>query len=916
VTDFIVTPDTIDLNLSPVSPLDVILVDTLLKAVSTEQMDACEFLIQVHPEIYKESRLIQEMTPNDFTRYRLFLRSIDASLCEIRDLLGRMYTFLDPYEAPYPILPLLAPIVGIEFNYDIPEEQARREIANAIFLWQRKGTRDNIRDWISFLTGFRVRIREFYKEVLRTNVWGQAYAESPSTITNRGGRNYGTLPHLDEHHRTNAWAGNNILRPFFNFTQAPDTNYGVHGFTQIRQVDGGEILPGYLFRNHVALYLDVPDENLERTWYGEPYYFILIQKIQRILDLICFYGVVKHLFWRIVTDEDVGWCEQVTFQAIPVWSEGWDDLEDLPEATEETATVSCNEVEEESISCIAETGCIDVEDFFCGEGRLANVLICTNDPERVTNSHGDSLTPLWATWFNLRYWVQWAGRYPTTLPTLGTPGESADGDILQTWIPTTAGTLTTEVVLPAEFTVGERFIGPHIGTGTGQGREFKCGMSDWVLDICADGRFDDVIIFEEWNNVFQDNIEHNEDWEFSGTFVDNIEHEDDWEVADTFQDNIEHFEDWEVADTFQDNIEHFDDWEAAEVFQDNIEHFDDWEENTPFAIPDLELWLDGSDGPLASSPVGTWLDKSENELDAVQSDVTARPDLDEVDAEFNANGSVAFDGVNDFMEVPTDAVLTTQDFTAFVVGKWTTVSADTTFISKIGSQAKTTGWGVGASPVQDSEGDVARFWINTQTANFVDVSVPLDTPTILCCSYDQTTMEFAVNSVPFNTLYGGGVSVTGTPLYIGAQYHTSFTNNANGFLDGEIAEVLYYSRALTPSEKQTILNYLSGRYGITLQTLTILEHEENWEATSPGILTLQHSEEWLAEVEEASEEWEPPTVETSLLLVEESWEPPSVTPSLVVFEPWEDDTEEGLLVFEPWEDAPIETLLVSEPWES
>lgn len=514
MTDFIVTPDTVELLISPVSP-EVRINEVLLKAVSGTQIDDCEFLWFIHPEIYREPRFLQGYSQNDADRYRGFLKSIDAALCEIRILLQNLLSWIDPFEAPYPVLKWLSPIVGIDFNFDMPEEMARREIANAIFLWERKGTRDNIGDWIGFITGFRTAIREFYKEVLRTNVWGQAYAVDPSTIENRGGENYATLPHLDEHHATNIWAGDAAILPFFNFSVAPDTNYGIHGFTQLDDTTRqGEILPGYLFRNHVAIYLDVPDENLDLTWYGEPYYVVIINKIERILDLICFYGVVKHLFWAIISDEDAGFC-----------------LQDSAEGENPGQTLNCDNVGEECLLCLGETGCIDIEDLLCGTGRLATILMCTNDPMRVTNADGGSpYGGPWLTFFNIRYWT------------------IQSEDTLETWIPDVAtGTLDSSIDV-LEDVVGEQFIDPYIGQfdsvfGPGQGREFECDISDFVLEACTDGSFEDLIIFEDWEDEFVS--AYSEDWEpnipTTGTSVYN----EDWEPDIPTTGTPVYSEDWE-----------------------------------------------------------------------------------------------------------------------------------------------------------------------------------------------------------------------------------------------------------------------------------------------------------------------------------------------------------------------------------
>lgn len=459
-------------------------VEALLKKTPVGAMDACEFLWYLHPEVYQESRLTAEYGPGSIQRYRGLLRSIDAQFCEFRALMAEMITWLDPYEAPYEILPLLAPIVGIDFNYDLPEEYARREIANAIFLWERKGTRDNFRDWIRFLTGLNVTLREFYKEVLRTNVWGQAYSEAPSTILNRGGDVYATLPHLDEHHATNTWAGNGYGDPPWIKMVRADTNYGTHGYSAAQD---RKRLPGYLFRHHMGLYLDLPSELLDLTWYGSPFYAIFTQKIDRIIDLIVLYGVVVHLFWRLI----------------------------------DTDAYPTDRIPEDPADLVGETHCLYLDEP-CTP-RLANVILCTNVVTKVTNADGDS--PQGGPWLTftsrLRYWTM---QQADTL-------ETYDGSVL----------LTTDT-LPVERTPFEQWVDPVIGATQTQGVEAACGVSSWVAagiveivvhDEAWESAFSDLTIFEDnWNEPLPVlTLIYQETFPYQTVWTDQANYTQDWETA-------------------------------------------------------------------------------------------------------------------------------------------------------------------------------------------------------------------------------------------------------------------------------------------------------------------------------------------------------------------------------------------------
>lgn len=362
------------------------IVAILLPVENAEDMAGrCEFLWYIHPELYKEPRLLEGNAQRTVDRYRGLLRSIDGQFCTFRDFITEMITFLDPTEAPYDLLQLLAPLLGIDFNFDIPEEFARRELVNAIFLWQRKGTRDNVSDWIRFLTGFSVTIREFYKEVLRRNVFGQAYPEN-------------TLPHLNEHHNRNIWAQGLMIDPWTIIPNI-DTNYGRHGFSD--KANGQGRYPGFLFRNHVGLYLGIEDFNLEESWFGTSFFTVLIQKIEKIIDMIALFGVVHHIFYNIITEE---FAPYIIFGSPTIV--GYDlDEED-------------SEQQADLLNSYIEAPCT---------GRFVNVWMCRNDTAKVTNTPDH--------WFRYEqethYWEEWIGDSlltyvgPTLISTLPIPPEDS-----------------------------------------------------------------------------------------------------------------------------------------------------------------------------------------------------------------------------------------------------------------------------------------------------------------------------------------------------------------------------------------------------------------------------------------------------------------------------------------------------------
>ena len=378
----------------------------LFKTRSLEDLlSSCEWMWNILPNLYKEPRLVQGFDQATVDRSRAFHRAIDGNYCSFKELLASSAQWNDISITPYILLQYIAPLVGIDFNFDLPEAFARREIANAIFLWERKGTRDNIRDWIRFLTGCSVTIREFYKEVLRWSVFGQALAGTPA---------YATTPDVNEHHTWSTWNNGTAGLPWYGVLP-PDTNYGYAGFGPDLP---GQTNPGYLFRNHVGLYIDIPEENLELSWFGTSFFTLFIQKIERIIDLIGLFGVIWHIFAVILTEEDYA----------------VDDFEinDKIGETEETEIES-----------------------LCA-GRLAPVLFCWSNGAQWSTPSDEKI------WYTpqVRYWTEYLDDELISTPggTVIIPMEHSDLEIL------------VNPLINSQNTPGNR------------GHDFVNGMSPWVID--------------------------------------------------------------------------------------------------------------------------------------------------------------------------------------------------------------------------------------------------------------------------------------------------------------------------------------------------------------------------------------------------------------------------------------------------
>ena len=239
-----------------------------------ESNEVTEFIWSLLPSIYKEPSLSAKLKQADVDRLRKFSKSLDYIISHFRLLINDSSNWDDPKTCPIEVLPYLASIVGVDFNYDLPEEYAREEVDEAIDLWRNKGTRYNIiKQVVKSITGYNIEIREFYLNVMRSNVFGEAYPENVTQQMKELGLDY---------HLSNTW-------------QDP-TN---HSDTPFYGSMGGD----YLYRNHIAIFIDADESDEILQYYNSSYRTIKIEKLGWYLKKVVLFGIVYHIIWRTKYDE-------------------------------------------------------------------------------------------------------------------------------------------------------------------------------------------------------------------------------------------------------------------------------------------------------------------------------------------------------------------------------------------------------------------------------------------------------------------------------------------------------------------------------------------------------------------------------------------------------------------------------------
>jgi hypothetical protein len=225
---------------------------------------------------------------------------------------------------------------------------------------------------------------------------------------------------------------------------------------------------------------------------------------------------------------------------------------------------------------------------------------------------------------------------------------------------------------------------------------------------------------------------------------------------------------------------------------------------------DLQLWLKADAGVTLDGGGGVtqWDDQSGNGNHAIQSTASLAPTV--LANALNNKPVLHFDGVDDYLSVASSpSVSFTGDLTTFFVVRFTDFSNYRAVWAKTANNfpAPTDYYilpGSGRPQVYRGSGTGAGL------GSFAS-SVALTAGSYMTVGFgiEGTT---CAHFLAGNVASSGSISVptadTGAPLLIGTRGDL-FTK-----MKGEIAEIVIYSRALTPAERASVADYLAQKYGI------------------------------------------------------------------------------------------------------
>jgi hypothetical protein len=234
----------------------------------------------------------------------------------------------------------------------------------------------------------------------------------------------------------------------------------------------------------------------------------------------------------------------------------------------------------------------------------------------------------------------------------------------------------------------------------------------------------------------------------------------------------------------------------------------------PKSIAGLSLWLDAADASTVtiSTGVSVWADKSGNGRNASQATGGKQPAYSST---INGKNVVTFQGTDDTMQIGANAAFNATSQTIIVVARQ---NADA-------NQAL---WYKGDS--NSAVGVIMRyrtgttFWLY-QKNDGLEATIANNANTNSNVNIYSTVIEPA-NQSGF---------VNGTPVST-ANVATAYDNNSGPwlgsrrdvgeYLQGDIAEVLHWNRALTAAEREKVQQYLGRKWGITVASVPSVANPE------------------------------------------------------------------------------------------
>jgi hypothetical protein len=217
---------------------------------------------------------------------------------------------------------------------------------------------------------------------------------------------------------------------------------------------------------------------------------------------------------------------------------------------------------------------------------------------------------------------------------------------------------------------------------------------------------------------------------------------------------------------------------------------------TPSSIAGLELWLaaDAIVGKVDADPIATWTDASGAGHDATQATGANQP-LYKTGI-VNGKPVLRFDAVNDSMGLTLAA---DASRTIFIVGKQ---AANTSFVTMLdfggGNSAKVYNGGA-SNWTYGTNQAVADVNLGAVTTVFTVITLRVNS---------AASLDAHINNGAANTFDPDDSITTATSVFVGSR------NGGSEWWNGDIAEIISYSNALSNTDRDSVRTYLGAKYGL------------------------------------------------------------------------------------------------------
>ncbi len=237
---------------------------------------------------------------------------------------------------------------------------------------------------------------------------------------------------------------------------------------------------------------------------------------------------------------------------------------------------------------------------------------------------------------------------------------------------------------------------------------------------------------------------------------------------------------------------------------------------------DLELWLDATKVTASNTEtIPRWSDNSGKSNDATQSSVINMPVFDDTTNPLNGNGILDFDGNDDNMAGDLDANLS-ADATVIALGRFDQIDqgsgvSNNDYIISIGDDTDDNSH-ISISRRRDGDGNKNKYYsFDASTGGGTPSLGPLITGQqwiLISGLHAQSVMGSQRHTVYFDGVkqtnpspdYSADFSATTTAFEVGRWVGTG------NQLDGQLAEVIVFSKVLNTAELNIIHSYLSAKW--------------------------------------------------------------------------------------------------------